>query len=153
MRYSLIFSPVLLASCWLTVPEHDAGDQAFAAQAIEAILGRKPLGSAEIRAYADIIEAYGRPAMVDVLFEQPEYVAYWSQVLADDLEVQRSAGMRMDANCGAPALLPAGYSVGLANHLANAPMTAEFCLWNTDTVAQFSYTEDQFWRAFEAAEA
>jgi hypothetical protein len=79
-----------LQGCWWNAPPNDAGEQAFAAQAVRVVLGRHPRGAAEIRALAEISNQAGRQAVLDVLFEEPDYVNYWSNVLIDDLKLQRA---------------------------------------------------------------
>ena len=139
------------AGCWWNTPANDDGDEAFAAAAVEAVLGRKPRGAAEVRALADLAGAAGREAVLEVLFEEPDYVTYWSNVFADALQVQRADGMAVDANCTAPALLPASLSDQLANHLATAPPDDPFCTWSGFTPIQ-TFEEATFWAAVDEAQ-
>jgi hypothetical protein len=145
-----LLATLALSGCWWTTPAHDDGDEAFVAQAIEAILGRKPRGSAEVRALADLVPTYGREGVVEVLFEQPEYVAYWSGVLADDLQVQRAGAMQVHADCTAPALLPESMSGSLASHLATAKPSEPFCTWVPDR-PRSSFDESIFEKAVDQA--
>ncbi|MEN0066212.1 MAG: hypothetical protein AAGA48_28990 [Myxococcota bacterium] len=123
--------PILVAcfttSCGWSVPARDAGDDAFALQAIRVVLGRQPLGTAEVRALADVARVSGRQRALEALFERPEYVAHWSNVLADDLQVQRNGPMAVDPNCTAAPLLPPWASQSLAYHLATASPNIPFC--------------------------
>ncbi|MEZ4237021.1 MAG: cytochrome c [Myxococcota bacterium] len=106
---------------------HDAGDEAFAAQAIDTVLGRKPHGAAEVRALADLAATDGRQAVLDALFAEPDYVTYWSNALLDHLQLQRAGAMAVDPDCTAPAILPADRQLALADHLATADPTVPFC--------------------------
>lgn len=155
MRHTILMplvAALALSGCWWTTPAHDAGDEAFAAQAIEALLGRKPRGAAEIRALADLVASDGREAAIDVLFLQPEFVDYWTNVLADDLEIQRDGAMKVDGNCTAPALLPEHLSTALADHLATAPPDEPFCVWSRPRF-EWEFDDQAFWKAMDAAEA
>lgn len=156
MRSIVTLSPVVLAaalaSCSWEPDENDDGDEAFVSQAVEAILGRKPKGAAEVKALSDLSVSHGREAVVATLFEQPEYVAYWSQVLADDLEVQRSGPMAVDSDCLAPALLSPTSSSSLASHLAKAPAKSEYCV-NIDIGPTPGFSERTFWAKYDEAEA
>lgn len=135
-----------LSGCWWTAPPNDAGDEAFARQAIRTILGRNPRGSAEIRALARIASDYGREAAVDVLFEDPGYVTYWSNVLADDLQIQRAGELAMDATCLAGPMLPPEASVPLALHLATADPDQPFCYTTPPNFVPFEPLElEQPW--------
>jgi mono/diheme cytochrome c family protein len=74
-------------------PVDDAGDPAFVHQAVQTLLGRKPRGGAEVRALNSILVAYGvdgRAAVIDVLMQEPEYVDYWTHVIVDGMQIQRS---------------------------------------------------------------
>jgi hypothetical protein len=112
-----------------TIPVDDAGDTAFVHQALQAVLGRKPRGSVEVRALEDLERTYGRAAVVDVLLEQPEYVDYWTHVLADATQIQRSGDFAQKTKCtnkrrylddaGADASL-------LADHIRDASPTTAF---------------------------
>lgn len=149
MHRTPLIATLALSSCWWTAPSNDAGDEAFVTQAVEAILGRKPRGAAEIRALADLAATSGREAVVDALFAEPDYVAYWSQVLADDLQVQRAGWHRVAPDCTAPALLPPSLSGALAGHLATQPPDAPFCVWSSGAAMRFD--ADDLERAVEAA--
>ena len=118
-----------LTGCGWTAPPHDDGEEAFATQAIRIVLGRQPRGMAEVRVLADIAAASGREAMLDALFQEPDYVEYWSNVLADDLQVQREDAMRVHADCVTDALLPASLSHALTTHLATGDPVDPFCVW------------------------
>lgn len=82
-----------LFSCATTAA--DAQDHAFVARAILATQGRAPLGDAEVQALEDIIgnaptQADGRREVVDKLMRTEAFVDYWSRVLADHLEPDRT---------------------------------------------------------------
>ncbi|GEM_PF-3397643 len=138
-------------ACW-TTPDNDAGDEAFVVHAIETVLGRSARGSAEVRALVDLAARSGREAVVDVLFAEPEYVTYWSNVLADDLQVQRAGPMQVDADCLGPPLLDESLSDALAGHVATADPFDAFC---TSSGAKFEVAGDQqaFWDAIDSASA
>jgi mono/diheme cytochrome c family protein len=132
---------VALAGCGWTAPAHDDGDEAFATQAIRAVLGRQPRGVEEVQVLADIAATSGREAVLDALFAEPDYVEYWSNVLADDLAVQRADAMRIDADCTADALLPEHLSDSLATHLATGDVLDPFCVW-IEPIPRFPYDID-----------
>ncbi|MEQ1502569.1 MAG: hypothetical protein ABMB14_10075 [Myxococcota bacterium] len=117
----------VLTSCVWTAPADDGGDETFIRQVVPALLGRKVRGSEEIRFLADLAALHGRAAVVDLLLAQPEYVAYWTQVLADDLTVERAGAGWMNADCfGSPLLID---SVGgaLLDHVGYGDPTQPFC--------------------------
>lgn len=125
----LLFTLAALATagCGWNAPPHDAGQEAWVSAAVQAVLGRRPLGTAEVRALAQLADDRGREAVVDVLFTQPEYVVYWSNVLADDLQVQRAGPQQVAPDCTAPALLEPDESDALAHHLATGDPSVPFC--------------------------
>lgn len=151
MSTPLVLYLVSVSGCWYTAAPDDAGDEAFVAQAVETILGRKPRGGAEIVALSSLASTSGREAVVRVLFEEPDFVDYWSNVLIDDVQLQRAGAMQVDADCTAPALLAPKHSVALANHLATAPPEQPFC-YSTGPVFQAEVSGDSFISAWQAAE-
>jgi hypothetical protein len=123
-----VLATLALASCWWVAPARDGGHEAFAARAVETVLGRKPHGAAEVQALAELAAHSGREAVLAVLFEQPEYVSYWSNVLGDSLQLQRGGAMQIAADCLAPPLLSPSLSSALAGHLASALPDQPFCV-------------------------
>jgi hypothetical protein len=80
-------------------------DTAFVRRAIQATLGRRATGSAEVRVFLDFLHAVeavqpgkGHAALVDALTRDDAYVQHWSEVFRDALLVQRSGGLA-NANC------------------------------------------------------
>jgi len=145
-----VVAALALSSCWWNAPPNDSGNDAFAAQAIEAILGRRPFGSDEVRALAELADQRGREAVVKVLFEEPDFVSYWSNVLADDLKIQREGGGSLDASCLAPPLLSPQHSAALAHHLATAPPDEPFC-FGGEPPERDPMDTDPFWREVDRA--
>lgn len=127
--WTLSLSLVLAGApgCWWTAPANDAGDEAFVAQVIPALLGRRPRGSEEVRALSAIATSAGRAAVVDLLLEQPQFIDYWAQVLADDLQVQREGAASPGQTCYGPALLPPSVHDQLVDHLISAYPEDPFC--------------------------
>jgi mono/diheme cytochrome c family protein len=126
----------------LTGCSDDAGNVAFVHQAIPTVLGRKAKGGAEVRALVDQMPnvAAGtdpRDWVIDELVARPEYVDYWTLVLADALRVQRSgAFLPADSTCwGAPLLSDADEELLAAHIQTSSPGVAFGQEWNmTDAV-------------------
>jgi len=68
----------------------DAGDDAWVQRAIPLMWGRKPRGSAEVRAWSAMVAQEGREAVVRAMAEDPEFAGWWRQWIADALAVARS---------------------------------------------------------------
>lgn len=118
----------LQTSCTWTAPPDDAGDEAWVRMVLPSVLGRKPRGTAEVRVLSDMAGQLGREAVVDVLLTQPEFLTYWTQVLADDLLVERSGVSRTNADCWGDPLVDVGLYDRLIHHVAYAEPTEPFCV-------------------------
>jgi len=83
-------------------PADDAGDEAFVRQVVPILHGRKIRGHAETELLADLIAITNRETAVRVLMEQPQFIDHWSEVLVDDLRIERE-GFTAQFSCyGAP---------------------------------------------------
>jgi cytochrome c2 len=118
----------LLQGCWWTAPQNDAGLDAWVAHAIPVVLGRKAKNGAEIRALADLAQHNGKAAVVRALATQPEYATYWSQVMADALDTQRTGNQAAFSSCWDEALIddPAVLA-GLSKHIMRYGASVEYC--------------------------
>jgi mono/diheme cytochrome c family protein len=129
-----IAAAALLAvpACW-TAPPDDAGNEAFAAWATVALLGRRAYSHDEVQALAALAASEGREAVVDVLLAQPEFVTYWSRVLWDDLRLAKaeSSGLGLelpqDDTCYTKELMPSFHDPALVQHLTYQSWDSEFC--------------------------
>ena len=110
-----------LEGCMPSPPADDNGDVSFVRQAVPLLLGRKPKGAEEVALLVDIAQLEGREAVVRMLMEQPEFVSHWTDVLVDDLALQREGFRVQSPDCfGDPKR--AATSPDLANFIsANAP--------------------------------
>ncbi len=110
------------------LPDDDAGDTAFAHQAVQTLLGRKPHSVAEVEALSTLIASRTREEVVDALMEEPEFSEYWTTVLADAMKVQRFGDFTQNAECfRQPEYLAAGGDpFELANHIRDAAPSAPF---------------------------
>ncbi len=80
----------------------DAGDEAWAKQAVTALLGRRPAGIREVRVLVDLIEATDRKTVARALMNSDEFLARWQAWFMDELRVNR-AGDKAHPECyGAP---------------------------------------------------
>jgi len=117
----LCAASLTLPACnWYSVPEDDAGGEAFVRQAVPSLLGRKVRNHAELTVLADLHAESGAEAVVDVLMQDPDFATYWVQALVDALGVKRKGGAALDADCwSAPtdALIDEGLTDELVAHL------------------------------------
>ncbi len=93
----------------------EAGDQAFVRNAMVAVLGRRPLGQAEVDVYADIIgqvrgdadpedlDAHNaaRKAALYAMMDQPGFVDRWTPYFMDALRVARIEDQNLRSCYGA----------------------------------------------------
>lgn len=114
---------VAAAACMPQPPADDNDNISFVRQIVPKLLGRKPKGVEEVEVLADIAQLQGREAVVRLLMEQPEFVSHWTDVLVDDLGLQREGFRAQPTACfGNP--LRAGPTAALANFVAGNPTTA-----------------------------
>lgn len=124
-RLSTLTLLALLPSCapwgWST-DSPDPGDAAWVRSAVPAVLGRRAANSSEVLALATIAERHGRQAVLELLYEQPEFAAHWSAVLIDDLMVDRSTAnkWREHRRCFTEPLVDDHHDAALVSHLRNA---------------------------------
>lgn len=134
-------SLILVLALVACAPADDAGDVAFVQQAIPTVLGRKARGGAEINALVDRLTAApvsgDRDYVIDALVARPEYVDYWTLVIADALRVQRGGSfLPQNEDCWGPPLLSDADEALLAAHIqTQGPGTSFGASWNmTDAV-------------------
>jgi hypothetical protein len=103
--------------------ECDGSSQAFARQAILAVLGRHPLSQAEVKAYADLydqIEAMEpqpldpRQAVAQALVQDPEFRERWKLHFMDALRVHRIEFQSQYSCYGVPDRLVIGPELAAA---------------------------------------
>lgn len=147
MRRSRLY--LLLSLALIGCNGDDAGDIAFIKRAIPTVLGRSERGSAEIRALKQVLDDHDgdRQVIIDVLVQQPEYVEYWTLVLADVLRVRRdSSGLEQPEECWSEPLITDDLYQAelLAQHIAANPATADYgSEWNmTDALRAAVYMDD-----------
>lgn len=116
-----------LPSCWVG-PVDDAGDDAFVAESVLNVLGRR-IRPDERAFLLTLLQQEGRHAVVDVLLEQPEFTDHWTRVLMDDLIISAGTGdpTSSRAVCMTEERLPASLDAGLVAHLLSASAHQPFC--------------------------
>lgn len=82
----------------------DAGDAAWAARAVWALLGRPPRGAREIKALVSLIKATSRGAVAKGLMADPGFVDRWRVWLLDVLMVSRALEFPTTACFDAPSV-------------------------------------------------
>ncbi|MCB9763284.1 MAG: c-type cytochrome [Alphaproteobacteria bacterium] len=117
----------LTPSCLIGLEPDDAGDEAFVLQAIPTLLGRQPIGAAEVEILTTLAVTEGREAVADVLMAQPEFVTYWTQVLATDLLVDRFHATDWQQPCYGDPLLSDSLADELVDHIANDDPLTPLC--------------------------
>jgi len=119
----------LLAGCKPpAAPADPLGPAAFWREATPKVLGRKVQGMQELRVLVDLEAAIGREATLRAMMNRPEFVDHWTDVLLDDLRVQRislAEVSQTNRNCfGAPRRSSAP-TASLAQHVrSQAPANA-----------------------------
>ncbi len=127
LHLALAATALALPACF-PAPVDDAGDEAFASEAVRIVEGRRPTSPAELAYFAEVAATQGREALVDLLLAGDGFVTHWAQLLPDILEVPRGTSSSFPPGCfEAPLLDPAHYPA-LVHHLRTAPPTAPFCL-------------------------
>ncbi|HVO30704.1 MAG TPA: hypothetical protein VMV18_08205, partial [bacterium] len=114
------------------IAQCDAGLTSFVRNANLAILGRRPLGEAEVAHYV----GYGldsparRQAIVDEMMNQPEFVDRWREVFEDMLRVPRVDDQAMNSCYGLRARNPDGGDLGrfVASHDPTADAGGAFTM-------------------------
>lgn len=100
MRRILPIVPLFaLFGCPYTYTSDDAGNGAWVEQVVPAVLGRKPINALESQVLVDIADQDGRAAVVRLLTSLPEFDYYWSSVLADGMQLQRTGVIADAAYC------------------------------------------------------
>lgn len=101
---------VLLNAC-IRFPEpepDDEGHASFARQAIPMVLGRKAYGVDEVEVVADIAQLHGRDVAVEMLMQDDQFIAHWTDAIIDLLRIPRDnlgiVGVAQDSGCWGPPL-------------------------------------------------
>ncbi len=105
-------------------PPSDVTEATFVRELIPALLGRRPYGVAEINLVAEISRNLGRDKAALMLMQQPEFVAHWTDLVLDILEVQRGGIRSQDKACFANPLRAADDGGALAAFVRDAPPDA-----------------------------
>jgi len=134
MRHRSLLAVLLVAlatSGFINCPQtpNDAGDIAWAHQTIPLIMGRKARGVAELNAVAGLVAQHDRATVADAMFQQEEFVDYWTTVMVDVLGVRKSGFLSHPSDCYNDAALADDDVVNLlrlADHLRTAPTSEVF---------------------------
>ena len=112
---------VAVPGCMPAPPIDDNGELSYFRQAVPKLLGRKAKGGDEVKLLADLSGLVGRDAVVRMLMEQAEFGAYWTDVIVDNLRMQREGNRAQQTSCfGDP--MRASVTGDLANFIrTNAP--------------------------------
>src|SRR6185312_4745885 len=80
-----------IGGCMLfpSVPVEDASHASFVRQAVPVLHGRKIRGYDETKLLSDLVTLTDKETVLRALMAQPEFIDHWSEVLVDDLHVQR----------------------------------------------------------------
>ncbi len=127
MRTVLLFALIGLSctSAEVEVRDSDAGDFSYARQIVPKLLGRKPRGCEEVNLLVDMMDKFGRDAVVDEMMTRPDFYAQWSDHVVDWLDIPRgyNPGVRYSgAQCYSEKLHPLGAS-NLTAHIRAASPT------------------------------
>ena len=131
---ALALIPTMGSCGWWSSSDY-ADSEAFAAQAVPAVLGRRPYSHEEVQALATLASVNGPAAVLDVLYEEDDFGDYWSLVFADQLEVDRVGSTAQNPLCYGPPLVPESLYPQLAVHVAESDPTEEFCVTKTIIIA------------------
>lgn len=150
-----ITAAVALATvaCAPEIPVRDNGESAYVREVAPTLLGRRLRSHAEHDVYVDLARSAGRSVVVDALMARPEFEAHWSEVLLDQIGVDRPVAAPGVQACFETPLPDAEATPGeLARHLrenagTDAPYDRPFNLAN---VLESAFAEDDlsvFYRA------
>ncbi len=123
-----VAAALLLTGCWPVPPPDDAGAAAFYEQFLPLVLGRRVRNAQERNYLLDLEALYGRQVVMDLLMEEPEYVATWKNNLLRDLQLQRDGNRGQSAQCfGEPMRFAGGGDSGeLATFIRDNPVTSNY---------------------------
>lgn len=150
---ALVLTAAILISCALfpQVTPDDAGHAAFMRQAVPVLHGRKIRGHAEVKLLSDLADETSRETVLRALMEQPEFIDEWSEVLVDDLRIDREGAMAQTSCYGNPRR--AGTPTeALAMHILNNTPTAAAGggAFNMSDVVRSALVADNLFPAFKA---
>ncbi|MEM7247753.1 MAG: hypothetical protein AAF533_20620 [Acidobacteriota bacterium] len=94
----LLVGLLSLTSCEVA-PQDDNGERSFVVQATTDLLGRPVKSEDEVELLTDVSVLFGRDATLELLQVQPEYVPYWTDVLFEDLRLQRTGDREHPEEC------------------------------------------------------
>lgn len=100
----MIFLALFLAVGCMPEPDaDDNGDASWAQQAIPELLGRKIRGWEETDVLTQAVELLGRSDVSQAMMAHDEFRVYWSEVLMDDVQIQRpgaySGSRKAETDC------------------------------------------------------
>jgi hypothetical protein len=105
-RIALAFTAVAasIGGCMLfpAVTPEDASNASFVRQAVPILHGRKIRGYDETKLLSDLVTATDKATVLRALMAQPEFIDNWSEVLVDDLHVQREGSQAQPGCYGNP---------------------------------------------------
>jgi hypothetical protein len=122
---AVVAASVILMGAMPSAPPDDAGHAAFVRQAVPKLLGRKLKGAEEVKVLADLAGLVGREAVLRALMEEPEFIEHWTNVILDDLRVQRqnaTFGAEALPDCFDRPMRQGAPDAGLARHVRNEPL-------------------------------
>ena len=128
----------------------DAGDAAWVIRATQMLLGRKPYGTMEVNALADLVKATSRGQVAKAMMATPEFSERWLRWLLDEMQVHRK-GRRNHKQCFRLGLLPS-VDASLATFVRDSePETASFATpFNMRDLLQSSLILDDVTPAYRA---
>ena len=123
MTRGAIVALVVLAGCSMLFPSvtpEDATNASFVRQAVPILHGRKIRGYEETKMLADLATATNRETVLRALMAQPQFIDQWSEVLVDDLHVQRE-GFQAQTSCYGAPLRAGSPTEGIAATVLGSP--------------------------------
>ena len=127
--FLIIFVSIAFLACQFPEGDTDMGtDRVYYGHVIPKLLGRKPLGVAELDALITLENTYGRQSVLESLMRTDEFRTLWREVLLDNYRVQRNSvveGPSTNAACFRNPRLAAPDSA-LVTHIVTQPSTSTF---------------------------
>ena len=123
---AVVAASSLLMGAMPSAPPDDAGHAAFVQQAVPKLLGRRPKGAEEVKVLADLAGLVGRDAVLRALMEEPEFIEHWTNIIVDDLRVQRenaTIGAQALPDCFGRPLREGVPAAALARHVRGEPLS------------------------------
>ena len=98
----VVFCIALLAACVPELRPSDDGDYAWARKVVPTLLGRQPMGEAEVTLVADLAAHIGRQQTAAALMTSPEFSVHWSDLLVDLVRAPREGEKDLSTCIGTP---------------------------------------------------